>query len=1676
MKKLLCVLLSILMLLPVLAACSGNDDPTTTAAPDTTAEQTATPSGQPTETPTETVDVDAVTQELLDKAAKMIDNYYNPVKNKSETVSGDFTLPASTLYGKYTVNIAWTVESGENLAAITVSEDGKTANVAVNASGEGGEFKLKGVVTCEGFTAEIHFTYKVTSQLDVLLAAYDLKPGAKMESSSTLTGKIVKIDTPYDAGYSNVTVTIVVGDHTDKPIMCYRLKGEGADVIKIGDVITVTGIITNYVDKNNVSTIEFTSGCKIDKINSVAPMTDDDKIAFELGKISFEPSYDKAGDFTVADKGATYPEVTFSYTSSSMHCLVFSPDNAKMSVAIGDVNESVTVTVTASCGDRTGTKTFSILILAKALTMQDIVDMAYALEGGKALAQSYTLTGKIVSVDTPFDGGYQNVTVTIAVEGREDKPIMCYRLKGDGADVIKAGDVITVSGIIKNYVKGDASTIEFDAGCTLDRIDAVSEMTAEQKVDAELSRATLPASVSEETVVDLAAKGATYEDVTFTWTSDNELATVADGKLTLRIGDANVTATVTLTARCEGVTKTKNFGVVLLAKELTVQDIVDMAYALEGGKALSQSYTLTGKITAVNTPFDSGYNNVTVTIAVEGREDKPIMCYRMKGEGADTIKVNDVITVSGILKNYVKGDVSTIEFDAGCTLDKIDAVAEMTAEQKIDAELAKITLPASVSEETVVDLAAKGATYEDVTFTWSSDNAQAVVADGKLTLKIGAENAAVTITLTAKCGDKERVKQFKVTLLAKELTMQDIVDMAYALEGGKALSQSYTLTGKIIRVDTPFDSGYNNVTVTIAVEGREDKPIMCYRMKGEGADKIKVNDVITVSGILKNYVKDDKSTIEFDAGCTLDRIDEVAEMTAEQKIDAELAKIALPASVSEETVLDAPAKGAEYGDVTFTWSSDNAQAVVADGKLTLKIGAENAEATVKVTAKCGDVTKEKEYKILILAKELTMQDIVDMAYDLEGGKALTQSYTLTGKITAVNTPFDSGYNNVTVTIAVEGREDKPIMCYRMKGEGADKIKVNDVITVSGILKNYVKDDKSTIEFDAGCMLDRIDAVAEMTAEQKIDAELAKIALPASVSEESVVDAPAAGAEYTDVTFTWASDNELAAVADGKLTLKIGTSNVEATVTLTAKCGDVTKEKTFKIALLAKELTMQDIVDMAYDLEGGKALSQSYTLTGKIIRVDTPFDSRYNNVTVTITVEGREDKPIMCYRMKGEGADKIKVNDVITVSGILKNYVKDDKSTIEFDASCTLDRIDEVAELTVEDKIALELAAISVIPATVTENTVVDLVLTGKTYTDVTFSWASDNAQAVVADGKLTFTKAEAATSAVITVTATCEDKTAAKEFTVSIEGSTPVVKTPEEIVAEAYALEAGKDIGTQTLTGRITKINTPYDNGFKNVTVTIVIGDLKDNPIQCFRMKGEGADTIKENDVITVTGKLKNYNGTIEFDAGCTLDRIDEVAPLSDEQKAAIELAGLEFPAQITADTEFDLPLVGTVYDDVEICWESSSDLAVVSDDKLTVTIGTENVIVSIEATVTCGDAELTKQFKIMLVAKELTEEDILAILFNLKDQEVTTQSYTLTGTVTAVDTAYNAQYQNVTVTIAVGDKSVMCYRLAAKKDVTTDADLQALAVGSVITVTGTFKNHKGTFEFNQGCTLDKVG
>lgn len=98
--------------------------------------------------------------------------------------------------------------------------------------------------------------------------------------------------------------------------------------------------------------------------------------------------------------------------------------------------------------------------------------------------------------------------------------------------------------------------------------------------------------------------------------------------------------------------------------------------------------------------------------------------------------------------------------------------------------------------------------------------------------------------------------------------------------------------------------------------------------------------------------------------------------------------------------------------------------------------------------------------------------------------------------------------------------------------------------------------------------------------------------------------------------------------------------------------------------------------------------------------------------------------------------------------------------------------------------------------------------------------------------------------------------------------------TPDEtdaqraIVEAAYDLPVGASLdGVHTLTGVVSSVVTPYSS--RGVTLIMKVAG---RDLQCYRLKGTGAELIGVGDTITVKGTIKNYKGTVEFDAGCTLE------------------------------------------------------------------------------------------------------------------------------------------------------------------------------------------------------------
>ena len=334
---------------------------------------------------------------------------------------------------------------------------------------------------------------------------------------------------------------------------------------------------------------------------------------------------------------------------------------------------------------------------------KEIVDAAFALAPGASLPYEATLTGEIISVDKAYDSTWNNVTVTINVEGTSGtKALKCYRLKGTGADVIGVGDTITVKGTIKNYEHSSGDTeVEFDAGCQLVSYTKAEGSEPIPEVDPEIKAILDAAYALEEGAqmdedVSLTGK-VTKIDTPYSEQFNNisvtiEIPGAADQPILcyrmvgedikkIAVGD-----TITVTGRIKN-----HYGTIEFAQGCSMDDripgeneapvvpedpkeIVDAAFGLDKGASLPYMATLTGTVTEIVTLYDENYKNITVIIEVEGTDGKKsIECYRMKGEGAENLQVGDVIDVTGQLTRYYKAatedkaELDKIEFTTGCT-------------------------------------------------------------------------------------------------------------------------------------------------------------------------------------------------------------------------------------------------------------------------------------------------------------------------------------------------------------------------------------------------------------------------------------------------------------------------------------------------------------------------------------------------------------------------------------------------------------------------------------------------------------------------------------------------------------------------------------------------------------------------------------------------------------------------------------------------------------------------------------------------------------------------------------------------------------------------------------------------------------------------------------------------
>ena len=98
----------------------------------------------------------------------------------------------------------------------------------------------------------------LTTQKEIMNAAFALENGAAFEEEVTLTGVVMA--STYNQKKNNANIYFIVEGMMDLPMYAYGAMGEGVEDIKVGYTVTVKGIIKNYnglveFDKPQVTSI-----------------------------------------------------------------------------------------------------------------------------------------------------------------------------------------------------------------------------------------------------------------------------------------------------------------------------------------------------------------------------------------------------------------------------------------------------------------------------------------------------------------------------------------------------------------------------------------------------------------------------------------------------------------------------------------------------------------------------------------------------------------------------------------------------------------------------------------------------------------------------------------------------------------------------------------------------------------------------------------------------------------------------------------------------------------------------------------------------------------------------------------------------------------------------------------------------------------------------------------------------------------------------------------------------------------------------------------------------------------------------------------------------------------------------------------------------------------------------
>ena len=206
----------------------------------------------------------------------------------------------------------------------------------------------------------------------------------------------------------NVAIT------TDKPANVFTLDSsiENAPILTIGEQKLFIGTYDTFDTLSASKYSYIASGNFVAHLGTVvdtSTIKPADKIASEKNTLKVEDEFFANAEIDLAVKGSIYDDVTITWASSNTTAAAV--NGGKLTITLGDEEQTVTLTATLTLGTLTDTKTFEIKIAASGYTItpnKTLNELGKAQGTGKYTSEVYYAAGVITDIASTK---YGNLTI-----------------------------------------------------------------------------------------------------------------------------------------------------------------------------------------------------------------------------------------------------------------------------------------------------------------------------------------------------------------------------------------------------------------------------------------------------------------------------------------------------------------------------------------------------------------------------------------------------------------------------------------------------------------------------------------------------------------------------------------------------------------------------------------------------------------------------------------------------------------------------------------------------------------------------------------------------------------------------------------------------------------------------------------------------------------------------------------------------------------------------------------------------------------------------------------------------------------------------------------------------------------------------------------------------------------